>query len=296
MIKIDVQNLQAIADAHIEIPENGLVEFTGNNSNGKSVISKVIEAMTSGDIRNKDIRRTLIRDHCEQGVIVFTHNHEQLGLLLVEELAQSMIMYKPDRINKPDEVVIRSLNDIEGCEFLITQFGFRIYAKGSICLQLAPTYGAIPFVTTNGAVNGEIEKDITTDRIADEFLTTFQSITFPIFKERIKKLSAERERAQTILDNLDGYDWREYEKLAEQLKVRYQAVRSYKFIQLNTNMTIPNLKIAIVPDIKLRCPTIVKFIDYGPQLKTYENTLNQYIDIMNGVCPTCGRKFIEHAS
>ena len=45
MFNISLKNIQAIEDASIMLDDHTIVEFTGDNSNGKSVISKVISAM-----------------------------------------------------------------------------------------------------------------------------------------------------------------------------------------------------------------------------------------------------------
>ena len=74
MIKIDIQNIQAITTAEIIIKENTITVFSGDNSNGKSILSKVIQAVTSGDIKNKDIRRSLIKDGAECGIISFIND------------------------------------------------------------------------------------------------------------------------------------------------------------------------------------------------------------------------------
>ena len=63
MIKIELQNIQAIGSAEINIAENTITVFSGDNSNGKSILSKVIEAVTSGDIKTKDIRHRDIIDN-----------------------------------------------------------------------------------------------------------------------------------------------------------------------------------------------------------------------------------------
>ena len=78
MFKIDMVNIQAIGEAHIELEENSIVEFVGDNSNGKSILSKVIEYLTKGDLIQKDVRQALIKDTEQQAVFIMTHNKEQL--------------------------------------------------------------------------------------------------------------------------------------------------------------------------------------------------------------------------
>ncbi|MBR3599837.1 MAG: hypothetical protein IKL53_08145 [Lachnospiraceae bacterium] len=290
MIKIDFRNVQAIGEGHIEIEENTIVEFVGDNSNGKSVLSKVIDALTKGELSDRESRTSLIKDGTRQAIIIFTHNTEQLGILLEEEARSSFLMYTPN-MNEPDKKVIRGVSDTEGCNAIIRKFGFRVYAKGDICLQLAPTFGAIPFITTSGSVNDEIVQDITSDSVADEFLKSFSGITFPIFKDRIKKLKQEKETVQTVLNNLESYDWRAYKVLAEKMKEVYNAIKDYNPITLEP-VKVPNLDLydVYMDEIPSVCiPTYYDLIEYLPMPG---DSLHQYCEIMNGVCPTCGKPLV----
>lgn len=292
MFKIDLQNVQAVGDAHIVIENNSITEFTGDNSNGKSIVSKLIERMTNGDIRNKEVRRTLIKDGEEQGVVVFTHDTEQLGLILREEARDSLVMYKPNIKENSNEYIMRSISDWDGCVQLIKQFGFRTYDRGNICLQLAPTFGAVPFVTTSGTVNDEIVQDITTDRIADEFIKTFQGITFPIFRERILRLKKDRDSTQAILDNMESYDWKAYEDIAERMSEVYQAIKGYEYFLLE-EIPVPKLSVLPVVHHNVTELPVVKFYDLANPIVEIVDELEAYVEVMNGVCPTCGRPLVE---
>ena len=86
MLQIDLVNIQAIGEAHISVEDNSICEFTGDNSNGKSVVSKVIEKLVSGDLKERSVRDSLIKDNTEQGVVLFTYNNKQLGIMLQREI------------------------------------------------------------------------------------------------------------------------------------------------------------------------------------------------------------------
>lgn len=292
MIKIDLKNVQAIGDAHLEIEDNTIVEFVGDNSNGKSIISKVIEYMTKGDLIHKDVRCSLINDNATEAVFIITHNNEQLALLLRQELKDSYIMYQSDIRNESSRV-LRLLSDREACEAMIHQFGFRTYAKGDICLQLFPTFGIIPFVTTSGATNNEIVDDIIRDKIAEEFIKSFSTITYPIFKQKIETLRRERSSAQAILDNIEAYDWRSYEELEKELKRLYNIIQPYQFYQAR-KLEFPRVKLYPVGILKI--PTIprIKIYPLIPQMGSIHKELVTYVQILNGICPTCGKPLVAH--
>lgn len=294
MFKIDLQNIQAIGNAHIVVENNTIVEFVGDNSNGKSVISKVIENLVSGDIAHEDVRRTLIKDNTEQGVVIFTYNEKQLGLILKPAVKESLIMYKPNIIDDPENAIFRAINDADGLNAIVREFGFRAYANGDICLQLHPTWGAIPFITTSGATNNSIVEDITRDKIADNFLSSFQTITFPVFKEKIARLQKEHDSAKAVLDNMESYDWRAYDAIYEELSEVYQQIKDYEYCYID-DIPVPDLSVVPVSNIQIPDILIIQFYDLCSRI-SYPKSLDDYLKVLSGVCPTCGRPLFEHKS
>lgn len=294
MFKIDLQNIQAIGNAHIVVENNTIVEFVGDNSNGKSVISKVIENLVSGDIAHEDVRRTLIKDNTEQGVVIFTYNEKQLGLILKPAVKESLIMYKPNIIDDPENAIFRAINDADGLNAIVREFGFRAYANGDICLQLHPTWGAIPFITTSGATNNSIVEDITRDKIADNFLSSFQTITFPVFKEKIARLQKEHDSAKVVLDNMESYDWRAYDAIYEELSEVYQQIKDYEYCYID-DIPVPDLSVVPVSNIQIPDIPIIQFYDLCSRIP-YPKSLDDYLKVLSGVCPTCGRPLFEHKS
>lgn len=294
MLKIDLQNIQAIGNAHIVVENNTIVEFVGDNSNGKSVISKVIENLVSGDIAHEDVRRTLIKDNTEQGVVIFTYNEKQLGLILKPAVKESLIMYKPNIIDDPENAIFRAINDADGLNAIVREFGFRAYANGDICLQLHPTWGAIPFITTSGATNNSIVEDITRDKIADNFLSSFQTITFPVFKEKIARLQKEHDSAKAVLDNMESYDWRAYDAIYEELSEVYQQIKDYEYCYID-DIPVPDLSVVPVSNIQIPDIPIIQFYDLCSRIP-YPKSLDDYLKVLSGVCPTCGRPLFEHKS
>ena len=55
------RNIQSHQDVLIELPETGVVVFTGDNSNGKSVMRKVLSDVISGRIKQLRNRKSLVR-------------------------------------------------------------------------------------------------------------------------------------------------------------------------------------------------------------------------------------------
>lgn len=291
MFQFDFQNVQAIGDAHIQIEENSIVEFVGDNSNGKSVLSKMLDAITKGDLTDLETRNSLIKDYTEQAVFIMTYRTRQLGILLKRELKESYMVFTPN-INDKDVAFVRNISDVEGCEQLVHKFGFRVYSKGDICLQIAPTFAPIPFISTSSRVNGEIVKDIKTDKVAQSFIDSFSGITYPAFKERVKNLKAQIQSMQTVLDNMELYDWRKYEEFVESLGKHYRRLEKLDYFELS-EVPIPRFGNVPPGDFQLVEIPIIRIYDYGKLLTPIGKELDDYVSIMNGVCPTCKKRIID---
>lgn len=291
MIKIDLQNIQAIGTAEVVIEENTITVFSGDNSNGKSILSKVIQSVTSGDIKNKEIRRSLIKDGTDTGIISFTKGKQQLAYILKEEVSQSFVIYSDDVSDEKNRIV-RNLNDKTGLEQLNKKFGFRTYADGDICLQLSPTFGAIPFVTTSGKVNADIVQDITVDKIAQSFLDSFKTITFPTFRQRLQNLNKEKEHLEQMLSVIEDYDWREYERIANDMQEVVNVLRNYRFVKVQDIPVPPNVKLYYVEKRNVRDITKSTLYQPIPFVKDIPG-LDEITSMRKGVCPTCGRAMVE---
>lgn len=288
MIEIQIKNMQAISDATITLGENSITEFSGDNSNGKSIIAKVLEKLTSGDIRSKSARLSLIKDGCEYGAMSITHNKQQLVLVIYEEISMSKLIFVPDTDN--DKQIVRGLSDKAGTAKILHKFGFRTYGDGDICLQVSPTYGPIPFVSTSGSVNTEIVKDITMDRIAEEFLNTFKTITYPLFTQRVAEYEKELKYIDNVLTSFQTYDWREYEKIQGEMEEVFNVIQGYTYLQLQP-LDIPNFQIQIVEDIHLEPIVRDQLIEPAKYLTPIQS-INDLVTILNGTCPTCGKSLI----
>lgn len=291
MFKITLYNVQAIGSAELEFDDNSIVEFTGDNSNGKSVISKVIESLTSGDILTKEDRLDLIKDHTEGASVIFEHNDTQLGVVIKENKNESFVIYIPDK-NTKENVITRYFGE-GGIQELVYKFGFRTYAKGSICLQLAPTFGPIPFVTTSGSINDEIVKDITIDKVADDFLNTYKSITHPIFKQTKEQLMLRRGQYEASLQNMQMYDFESYGRIYEQMKEIVFACKDYKYFRFDAIPIPPSIELIQIPHFEFRQIPILEFGPICSPFVQLTREIEELDKILNGVCPTCGKLLVE---
>lgn len=292
-LRVELDKIHAIDYAVIEFGKNGIVEFTGDNSNGKSALSRAIKYITSGSIRDKEMRNNLIKDGCDEGKILFAKGNEALGFILRRDSIDSVCVYTPDIVaQRPEETIVRSLTDT-GYQELVYKFGFRTYAKGEICLQLFPTYGSIPFVTTNGRTNNEILADITEDRVAQEFIENYEKITAPAFRSRHKTLQQQELSYQTLINSCTKYDYNEYKRLSMEIGAIVAAIGKYQYYEIAEIPIPPNVEIIDVPRYHIPEVPIVRFYPIKSRIEDGSQLIIDYENAMNNRCPTCLRLLTE---
>lgn len=290
MFRITMKNLQCIGEAVIEFDNQSIIEFTGDNSNGKSVLSKTLDVILSGEVRDKTTRKELINDNCEEAFLSIQYETRILLVRLHVEVSQSYIAYYPNS-NDLQKCYARPLGDWDGCKILIDKFGFKTYASGSISLQVMPTWGAIPFITTNGAVNYEIVDDITRDKVAEEFLAAFQNYTYPTFRQLIANKQQQLDMSKTVLESIVDYDVEGLDTAIKEMRDIYEVISHISYLNLE-NVPIPDISIIELSPLELIAPPIVEAVPMFPNLEPIGKELDDLLDILNGVCPTCGKPLI----
>lgn len=292
MFHFELTDLQSIQSVVIEFEDSDIVAFVGDNSNGKSILMKALETITSGDILVMEKREALIRDGCEAGSLLIRHNEKQLGVLIKKERKETCFIYM-DNYNNRESAIVRFLGE-DGYDKLLYDFGFRVYDKGNICLQIYPTYGAIPFVSTSGKSNNEIIADITVDKVADEFIKSFSTITYPTLKTRIKSYKDQISKYEALLGGVKFYDYQAYGSLASRLRKIYNATDKYIFYRVKDLDIIPCTNMPILNDCNVPNPVIIKTGPIKEHVRDLSEYLNSYLKLQNGICPTCGKRIEEN--
>ena len=291
MFFVEFSNVQAIGSGRLIWDDKTIIAFIGDNSNGKSVLAKVIKAMTSGDLADKEVRESLIKDGTDCASFLIQHDTKQLALIIKREARESCVIYVPDT-NKKNENIIRAITD-GGWQELVYEFGFRTYAKGNICLQLRETFGDIPLITTSGSVNDEILKDISSDRFAEQFINNYETITFPLFKARLKQKQQEKDAVLACISGLHAYDFILYDSLYRRMKEVYDAIKDYTYFVLSDIPIPPDVDIIPINVFKLAEIPIPYTAPIFEGLNNITDAITEYNTIMDGQCPTCGKPFFK---
>ena len=284
-----LHNCQGIADATIEVPRNSLVEFIGENSNGKSTISRYIEHIVKGDLHLEEERHPLIRDHYDHSEFgIESDDGALLAVILFRELAKSYMIYLPDKENK-NNGISRSISDRDACKKLVHRFGFRSYSNGEICLNIGPTYGPIPLVTTGSKTNFEILDDFTKDVVAEEFIKGYKEHTRPMFSLKMKNYKERRADLERLVEQDLYPDWEFCKDFAARNADLAKALTMLVSMEHIDYGRPSVLNVVDVHRINYTRPCFFEFKhadDLSAQLRTI-------VEFNNKKCPTCGRLYTE---
>lgn len=290
-MEILLHNIQSIRDAKLEFPETGIVEFVGDNSNGKSILEKTLSAIVSGDIEDEEERRTLVSDGETSGYVIMLRGQKCLSINIDHVRDKTIFQYTPD-INNKEAMITRTLRE-GGVKDLVEEFGWKVYDDGAICLQLYPTFGHIPFINTSTKVNAEITDDVLRDKIAEKFMGNYEGTTYKLAQQKIKEM---KQRKQLLEENIAGmhlYDYQAYEELRERIQRCKDFFECYVELTLEPLPIIPKVRVISIPQVELNEIPIVKPAPTGMRLEDASDILSQISDVLKGRCPTCGRLMVE---
>lgn len=311
-MQVRLHNIQSFKDVVYDFPDTGLVQIIGDNSNGKSILGKVFTAIAELKFTIQEERDSLIRDGEESGYAIIVYKGKCLSILLHRQRNNCYVKLK--RTN--GEEVVRTIRE-GGLEMLVAEFGFRVYGKNAIVLQVHETLGSVLFVNTSPSLNFEAVDAVTTDTVAQQFLTNFKEQTHKKAKQLLQEYNAKAEAAKRLAGTLVMYDHAAYQGIHDKMERAYNVLKHLELLELEevdvlrpaSILGLPQLnmpEVSISPEVKLLClgeldvPEVallpkVQFIGQAVEIDDiYEPVRNLY-EVMNGRCPVCGRPLLDCA-
>lgn len=281
---VELINIQSIKKATYILEEKGITQITGDNSNGKSILIKAMSFVANTNIKDKDERESIINDNSTLGSITMERNN--MRLKVVVSRARENCYYELTRSN--GSVITRTIRE-GGLELLAEEFGWVAF-DGNICLQIFETFGVMPFVNNRASSDYEIIDYIITDKVANDFIETYESITYPAFKKYASNLKSTVDNVERTLSSITFYDIPKHEDILYKLK-NYQ--RNLEYIKICNVEKLPITKALKYVEINLinvvRLP-IFKIIPLIEETISLSRLLDDYHLALNGKCPTCGTK------
>ena len=287
--KIHTHNIQSHKDVVIELPKTGIVAFTGNNSNGKSVIVKAINAILRNDLAKPKERRTLINRDSNNGYIELTRYDGMILLVYIHVEAA----YTYAELTYPDGRTVKRFLADKIMPELIREFGLNYNKEYEVSLNVHNDDDKFLFVNTKHQANYAALNSALTDEYAENALTQLELVEKDLIDHR-KKLESEYTANLTLKENLTVYDT---EKCAELNKKLLYIAANIQHIP-----TEPCPKVKGVPNVitmpllnpikRVKYPLIIN-IQPIPEDKTMRMLGNDLNDVLKGVCPTCKRAFFS---
>lgn len=286
-MQVELTNIQSIAHAVYQLDEKGITQIIGENSNGKSILIKACTFVTDSRIKDEDERKAILNWNANVGVIVMSR--EGVKLKVTVTLERENCRYELTRKN--GEVITRTIRE-GGLEILADEFGWITF-DGNVCLQIFETFGIMPFVNNRESGDYAIIDHIITDKVANNFVDEYEKTTYPAFKTYANDLKLKVEGSQRILDGITFYNIQQYEDILFKLK-KYQ--RNVAHLMIHTPTKLPITKAFKYIDIKPVVPTrlpIYKVAPPVPTLSSLSSFVKDFYSAAQGLCPTCGTKFID---
>ena len=284
---IHTVHIQSHHDVTIEFPKTGVVVFSGNNSNGKSVIVKVTNAVISGSLTKPKERRTLITRKFTHGSVEYT-TYE--GVSLKVDIDYEAANTYATLTRADGSKVTRFLSD-KNMGDLVKQFGFHYNKDYEISLNIHNDDDRFLFVDTKHAANYACLGNTLSDETAEAAIEQFKLVQQEI-KERLTSVTTLLNQNAAVAKALTTID-------TEQANIRRKKML-YIAINLKRLCMPPCPRLEAVPDVitvasiescpVVNYPTVVDLpIDF-PSISLEGSDLN---DILNGRCPTCKRAFFS---
>ena len=252
--------IQKHKDVFIELPETGLVVFNGENSNGKSVIRKVLEDVIAYNITNPRVRKTLINRKVSEGYVEITkYDGTRLKVVLNLEASRTYAVLQ----RASGEEVTRYLADKTIPE-LVQEFGFHYSKERGISLNICDSDTSILFFKTNHVTNGDVLNSATTDTGA---------------QSRAEELKTKYQEAIVMRQA-----WL-YANILSHVVLPH--IEEAKPIPLVSYVKVPAIRIST-----FKVPPVISLPQIN--LQGLDAPYREFMAIEKGVCPTCKRPFSSH--
>lgn len=284
--KIITRNLQSHKEVVIDLPPTGLVVFTGDNSNGKSVIGKTLEALLTNKIAKPRKRNSLINRTSSFGSITFIRSDDViLEAHIQREAAGTYIKF-----SKPGEDDVKRYIADRSYKELLYQFGWHYSDETGISLNIAQEEDALLFYKTPARQIRTLVDSATNDIEADIAAESFAG-----FLKETRGLkdgyNSQQNAYMSTLNNLVIEDVNPIIELNNKLKRCHRNLSAVYFPTIPEIKAVPKVHYVepYVPHIPIvKYPRIVSAVCNIPDITKIAGELKV---LKEHRCPTCGRGF-----
>ena len=291
MILVSLQNCQSIDKVTFKFEDHGIVQFLGDNSNGKSILGKVMRAVVLQLLKYDDERLPLINDAAKQASFLMQWNNKILVAIIDRDI--NCCLYQ--LVREDGSKVTRRVRE-DGIDEILREFGFLVYDKRNVCLQFCETFGPMPFINTSDTCNGEIVNSVITDIPSERFIESYKA-TFAEAKNMQKRYKTE---LASIQNKIDALRIRDTTGFMEKANKMFGLIALYRLFNQLPTVNIVNLikpeenhfyDIPLIP-----MPYMPPDIPEVPDIPYFTPILVKIKTMESGKCPTCGRNTLEEVN
>lgn len=282
---IRTHNIQSHKDVLIELPETGVVVFQGPNSNGKSVITKVIQDTVYNNISKLGTRKSLVNRDVAEGFLEIIR-YDGSSLYVNINLEASKTYVKLTRAN--GEEVTRYLAD-KTIPDLVEEFGFHYNSDRGISLNICDSDESLLFFKTNHVTNGDILNSALTDNDVQRKYEALLNVNLEATNNR--RVFAENLRvARAAKDAIVLYDIEQESKISEAVNYAAAVLSSVYTPDVKDIPTYCPLKFISIPNLRVATLAYTPIIHVTePKLSSIKIPFEEFMMFKKGVCPACHR-------
>lgn len=285
--QIKTHNIQTHRDVTIDLPETGLIRFSGENSNGKSVIRKVINDLARNEFTRPQTRNSTISFGEQYGELTLTRSD---GVVLYARIHHEAAQTYAELRNGND-VIRRYLSDKTIPE-LVQMFGIHYSDVADRSLNVMDSDESLLFYKTPYKANGALVQTATRDSKAE---TAYEELARVVtetkkVKNELDKQIAIAEAAKSALSIHDISEQEEKKRLCEK----------YAYILEHLEPMVELLDISAPPKRPADIPRLLLYRLNRPVLLDLSLTLDdadmvrigtELAELKQGRCPVCQRRF-----
>ena len=283
-------NIQSHTHTLIEFPPVGIVRFYGNNSNGKSVLVKVLSDVVSNAISRPGNRRSIIRRGHDYGeVMLMRYDGTTLFIRIAVEASGTYA-----ELTRPDCPPVRRYLADKSIPLLVREFGWHYNSEHGVSLNIHQDVDGFLFVDTKKSANFDLLSSTRSDQYAEAAAESLTQLIKDSKKQRTEIVHA-LEVAQATYCTLKTWD---VEAEAQTRALCLQLAQELEALNVPPMPMMP----AIAGMRVYEAPPPMPVLNYPKIYSVFNEPLPDIIpiatelrDILSGVCPTCKRKLYEEA-
>lgn len=286
--RVVMSNIQSHINTVLEFPETGIVRFLGDNSNGKSVMVKVLQDVVSNNISRPAARRSIIRRGNSFGELLLeSYSGDVLYVHIDLEASQTYA-----ELTRAGQQTVRRYLADKAIPMLVREFGWHYDDKSGVSINIHNDTDGLLFVDTRKQTNFDLLSSMRSDAYAEAALNELTNLSKETKAKRDEMYHA-HEVAEATFVALKTWP------KEEEARIRDECLYWAEVLE---NLTIPQL-----PVFQLTAtPTFMQPIPAVPVMQMphfhapmemppsgAEELLHSLASLLSGSCPTCGRAFVD---